>query len=425
VDSNDLTPLEKRLIASLDVEGMIAATQSLVRIPSWGGRETEAQEAVAALLEDAGLETDVWEIDLPDVQAHPQASWEIERDRALGVVGSLSGVGDGPTLILNGHVDVVPPGDHALWTHAPFDGVVENGRLYGRGALDMKGPLMAGLFAMKTVRDAGVALSGCVRLHSVIGEEDGGLGTLASILRGYRGDAAIVMEPTDLSIAPVQAGCLNFRVRVPGLAAHGAVRTEGVSAFEKAFFIYEAIQALEESRNADCAQDELFAGYEVPFPISIGIMSGGDWASSVPDHVVMEGRLGVRPGEGLEDARSNLEQAIAEAAAADRFLSDHPPKVEWWGGRFLPASTPVEHRVVRCLQSAATAVHGTTPELRGVPFGADAGLLQAVGDTAPVLFGAGDIRRAHRPDEYVEVDGLTRMARTLAVMITRYCGVDR
>lgn len=403
---------------------MISAAQRLVRIPSWGGAETEAQEAVAALIEDAGLEVDVWEIDLPEVQAHPAASWEIERDRALGVVGSIEGAGTGPTLLLNGHVDVVPPGDEALWTHPPFEGVVEDGRLFGRGALDMKGPLMAGLFAMKAVKSSGVDLSGCVRLQSVIGEEDGGLGTLATILRGYRGDGAIVMEPTDLSVAPVQAGCVNFRVRVPGLAAHGAVRDEGISAIEKAFALYEAIQKLETDRNLGFSQDPLFVRYRVPFPISIGTISGGDWASSVPDHVAMEGRLGVRPDESLDHACTALERCVAEAADSDPFLSSHRPQVEWWGGRFLPASTALDHRLVVKILESTAAVHRAAARLEAVPFGADAGLLQAVGRTPPVLFGAGDIRRAHRPDEFVEIMALEQMAKTLAVMILRFCGTE-
>ena len=402
---------------------MLRAASALVRIPSWGGDETPAQEQVAALVSDAGLTLDQWDIDVAGTQKHPDCSWEIEREHAMGVVGSLEGSGDGPILLLNGHVDVVPPGDERLWAHPPFSGVVADGFLHGRGALDMKGPLMAGLYALKAVRGSGVRLRGSARLVSVVGEEDGGLGTLAAILRGYTGDGAIVMEPTDLAVAPVQAGCLNFRLRVPGLAAHGAVREEGVSAFEKLFVVFQALQRLEQERNA-VIEDPGYARYRIPYPISVGTLGGGDWASSVPDHARMEGRIGVRPGETLAEARAALEGCVAQAAAADAFLSAHPPLVEWWGGRFLPASTPLDHPVASTLMQAVGGVTGRPARIEGVTFGADAGLLQHVGNTRSVLFGAGDIRAAHRPDERVRVADLETMGRALAAMIVGFCGVD-
>jgi acetylornithine deacetylase len=402
---------------------MIEAAQRLVRIPSHGGEETAAQEAVADIADGMGLDLDVWEIDLDAVQAHPAASWEIARDRALGVVASLGGSGNGPTLLLNGHVDVVPPGDPSMWSDPPFAGVVRDSRLYGRGSLDMKGPLMAGLFAMKAIVDSELELEGTVRLMSVVGEEDGGLGTLAAIQRGYRGDGAIVMEPTRSVVAPVQAGCLNFRVRVPGRAAHGAIREEGVSAFEKLFDMYTAIMALEERRNRKTDGDALFAPYRIPFPISVGTLRGGDWASSVPDHATMEGRIGVRPEESLDEARGSLEAAVADAASRDAFLRAHPPVVEWWGGRFLPAHIALDHPLVEAVNRAATEAAGEAHAFEAVPFGADAGLLQHIGDTPALLFGAGDIRRAHGPDEYIDTQELTQMARTLARTIVDYCGV--
>jgi acetylornithine deacetylase len=169
----------------------------------------------------------------------------------------------------------VPPGDPALWTHPPFDAVVKDGRLYGRGALDMKGPLCASLFALRALRKAGVTLQGDLILESVVGEEDGGMGTLAAIVRGYRAQGAVVTEPTGLAVAPALAGALNFRVHVPGRAAHGAVRLEGVSAIEKFVPLYEAIMALEAERNRALAGDPLFRSYALPFPISVGTIRGG------------------------------------------------------------------------------------------------------------------------------------------------------
>ncbi|MGD8320449.1 MAG: ArgE/DapE family deacylase [Gemmatimonadota bacterium] len=420
-----LNALEARVAALVDEEGLVDAARSLVRVPSVGGEEGPAQRLMAALLEGAGLEVDVWEIPMDEVRAHPAYAAEIEREAPLGVVGTLRGEGGGGGrhLILDGHVDVVPAGDPALWTHPPFSGTVAGGRLWGRGALDMKGPLTAGLFALEAIRRAGVRLAGTVHLLSVVGEEDGGMGTLAAILRGYRADGAVVMEPTELAVAPAQAGCLNFRIRIPGQAAHGAVREEGVSALEKLFPVYAALQELEAERNRRLGGDPLFHRYRLPFALCVGTVRGGDWASSVPDHVTVEGRLGTAPGEAPEDARRELAQALDHAAGRDPWLRDHPPVLEWWGGRFLAARTDPAHPLVEAVQGAAAEVLQRPVPLEGMTYGADMGLLANVAEVPTVLFGAGDIRRAHRPDEHVEITDLVAMARALAVAALRFCGV--
>jgi len=419
-----LTAVEQVVLESLDLDGMVEGVRELVAIPSWGGRETPAQEWVAERIEAFGLALDLWEIDLEELAGHPAYSAELERDRALGVVGSLEGGEEGgSTLVLNGHVDVVPPGEEGLWSRPPFEGAVEDGAVHGRGSLDMKGGLVAGLFALKAVRDAGVRLDGSVHLQSVIGEEDGGSGTLAAVLRGYTGAGAVVMEPTKLSVAPAQAGAFNFRVRVPGRAAHGAVRNEGVSALEKAIVLHREILALEEERNRRLRSDPLFEGYSLPFPICIGTIRGGDWASSVPDHVTFEGRFGVSPAEEIEEARKSLERRIAEAADGDSFLRENPPSLEWWGGQFAPARTDPEHALVRTLTASFRDVTGREPRVEGMPYGADMGILVLEGGTPTVLFGPGDVRRAHRPDESVAITELEATARSLALLILRFCGI--
>lgn len=417
-----LTPLESRVAEAVDVSALVETAQRLVRIPSWNGNETPAQELMAELMDVAGLEVDRWPIPMVEVASHPHYAAEIPRKEALGLVGTLRGTGGGRDLILDGHVDVVPPGDEALWTHPPFAGVAEGGRLYGRGALDMKGPLAAGLYALDALRRAGVELAGTVHLFSVVGEEDGGMGTLASILRGYRAHGAVVMEPTELVVAPAQAGCVNFRVRVTGKAAHGAVREEGVSALEKLFPVYRALQGLEKSRNRRLGGDPLFLRYQTPFALCVGTVRGGDWASSVPDHVTVEGRLGVAPGEDPDAARREMAEALAAMAGDDPWLSDHPPVLEWWGGRFLAARTDPAHPLVEALQSASSSILERDVPLAGMTYGADMGLLANVAQVPTVLFGAGDIRRAHRPDEYVDVADLAAMARSLAIAAVRFCG---
>ncbi|MDX1570028.1 MAG: M20/M25/M40 family metallo-hydrolase, partial [Xanthomonadales bacterium] len=164
--------LQEKVLAEVDLAGLVDTLCELIAIPSEGGYETPAQERMAELMATVGLTTDVWSIDFESLRRHPAYTVEIERDQGLGVVGSF-GSGKGPTLILNGHIDVVPAGEAARWSVPPWQGTVRQGRVFGRGSVDMKGGLCCALFAVKAVRDAGVKLAGTVVIHSVIGEEDG------------------------------------------------------------------------------------------------------------------------------------------------------------------------------------------------------------------------------------------------------------
>lgn len=420
--SPDLTGTEARVLAAIDTDGLLGTISRLVEIRTDRGRETPAQEQMAEWMTEAGLDVDIWEIDFEDLRAHPRFSIEIERGRSLGVVGSL-GHADGPgrSLILNGHIDVVPAGDESRWTVPPWQGTIRDGNLLGRGALDMKGALCCGLYAARAIAHAGVELNGRLLLQSVIAEEDGGAGTLAAILRGYTADGAVVIEPTCLSLAPAQGGALNFRIHVRGRSAHGALRTEGVSAIDGFIPIYRALQALEARRTSGVA-DPLFAHYEVPFPLCVGTVRAGEWASNVPESLCFEGRYGVAVGEEPAEAQAMFEEAVAEAARSDPWLERHPPKVEWWGGQFHPAATDPSDPIVRTVADAFRDVEGREPRIEGMPYGADMQLLVNVGHTPTVMFGPGDVRNAHRPDEWVPIAELETVARTLALTALRFCG---
>lgn len=430
----NLTPTEARVLAAIDMDGLLDTVSRLVAIPTDRGRETPAQERMAEWMAAAGMEVDVWEIDFEELAMHPRFSIEIERGRSLGVVGSLGG-GDGSlggtdrrdgrspgrSLILNGHIDVVPAGDLSRWTVPPWQGTIRDGNLVGRGALDMKGALCCGLYAAGAVADAGVELDGRLMLQSVIAEEDGGAGTLAAIQRGYTADGAVVIEPTRLSLAPAQGGALNFRIHVRGRSAHGALRTEGVSAIDGFIPIYRALQALEARRNSGVS-DPLFAHYEVPFPLSVGTVRAGEWASNVPESLCFEGRYGVAVGEEPAEAQAMFEQSVAEAARSDPWLKRHPPEVEWWGGQFHPAATDPADPIVRTVADAFRDIEGRQPRIEGMPYGADMQLLVNVGHTPTVMFGPGDVRNAHRPDEWVPIAELETVTRTLALTALRFCG---
>jgi acetylornithine deacetylase len=413
--------IERRVLDAIDVDGLLAYLCELVAVPSLDGEESAAQEHVAAQMRIIGLDVDVWPLDFAELSRHPAYSVEVDRPYGLGVVGSL-GQGHGRSLILNGHVDVVPAGDLDNWHYPPWQGTIANGRVYGRGALDMKGGLCCALFAAKAIQEAGVELQGKLMIQSVIGEEDGGVGTLATVVQGYRADAAIIMEPTELMVAPAQAGALNFRVTVPGFPAHGCFRQEGVSAIEKFFPIYQALMQLEAERN-EKVTDPLFVAYSLPYALTIGTVKAGNWASTVAESLTFEGRFGVAVDEDLADARQQLEQKVAEAAQADEWLRQHPPRVEWWGGQFAPASIPADHPIVTTVCQAYAQVTHKPAQVQGMTYGADMRLLVNEGNIPTLLFGPGDVRKAHQPDEYVPVDELVATVQTLALTALRFCGI--
>jgi acetylornithine deacetylase len=287
----------------------------------------------------------------------------------------------------------------------------------------MKGGLCCALFAAKAIRDAGIRLKGNLLVESVIGEEDGGIGTLATSLRGYRGDGAIVLEPTALKVAPAQAGALSFRITVPGLSAHASVREEGVSAVEKFLPVYEALRRLERQKNGS-RKDPLFRRYKLPYALNVGTVRAGVWPSSVAESLVLEGRYGIGIREKVPAARRAFESAVRDAARRDPWLRRHPPRVEWWGGQFEPARIPARHPLIRTVQEAFRDANGARTSLEGMPYGSDMRILVHVARTPTVLFGPGDVRQAHRPDEFVTVQDLTMATRAVAVAAIRFCGIE-
>ena len=415
-----LSPIEAEVLNRIDRDAMLADLAALISIESLGGHEAPAQEWMAARLRRMGADVDTWDIDIASLQDHPAFSMEVPRERGVGVVGSF-GEAAGRTLILNGHVDVVPVGDITQWTAPPFAATVRNGHVIGRGACDMKGGLAAALAAMRAIIDARARIGGRVALHSVIAEEDGGAGTLATLLRGHTGDGALSMEPTELMLAPAHAGALSFRIRVPGLSAHGCVREEGVSALETFRPVHDALLALEADRNRRLRQP-LFERYRLPYALSIGKVFAGDWPSSVPDLLICEGRFGIAPGEDAEAAKRQFEQAVNHATHRDPYLEEHPPTIEWWGGQFMPAMTPMDSPIVAQTQAAIASVTGDTARVEGMTYGADMRLMVNQGGIPTVLFGPGNVRHAHRPDEFVPIEDLMTVARVIAVLALRFCG---
>jgi acetylornithine deacetylase len=421
---SELPPSVADALAAVDESALVALVQDLVAVPTVTGSaaESEGQHRLESRLRAAGLDTDLWSIDLPSTTADPEfPGMEAPREEGWGLVGSWSGSGDGPTVVLNGHLDVVPTGAPGLWSVDPWQGAVRDGRIYGRGTCDMKAGLACQVMAVEALRRAGVRLRGTVQLQSVVGEEDGGLGTFATLRRGHRGDLAVICEPTSGDLVTASAGALTFRLVVPGRSAHGSMRLEGVDAVEKYLQVHLALRRLEARRNRDA--DPLMARLALPYPLSVGTVRAGDWASSVPDELVAEGRLGVALGEPVEHARAELEAAVAEVCAGDRWLAENPVRVEWCGGQFASGAVSPESPVARLVAESHARLHGSRPAVLGVPYGSDQRLLTGLGGVPAVLYGPGSAAQAHTADEYVPVDELVRVTQTLVLLVATACGV--
>lgn len=391
-----------------------------VREPTLPGQEARYQLRIAELYRELGLDTDLWEIDIESLKGNPL--FHCQRDNLDGspnVVGTWKGTGGGRSLILNGHVDVVPEGDHAQWEQPPYSGEVINGCLYGRGATDMKGGNLSAYVAVATLKALGVRLKGDVILQSVIEEEAGGAGTLAALERGYLADAALIPEPSEQKLFPRQQGSRWFRLRVTGIKAHGGTRYEGVSALEKSVAVIAAVQALEARRNA-ALDDPLYQGVPIPLPINLGRIEGGDWPSSVPDEITLEGRIGVGPGETVAAAEQALRKAMMALADEDDWFVEHPVEVEFYGACWQPGSIALENPLVDRLCAAFEQVHQRKPQLQASPWGTDGGLLSQYGVPA-LVFGPGITRMAHFPNEHIRLDDVFDVAEIMALTLIDWC----
>ena len=388
---------------ALDSDALLRDVAAVVRIPSVTGRERRALEALAAMAADLGLDAELHRHELARLRSHPDhPGEEAPRDELWGLEVTLPGSSPG-RVCFNGHVDVVGPGT-VPWRHGPWSGALEDGRLHGRGAVDMKGAVVAALHALAALRGTRTPT---IVLQCVASEEDGGLGTFAALERDSAFDAAVIPEPTGFEIVCAQAGALTFRGVVPGRSAHAATRLEGCSAIDRYVRVHAALHEHERRVNADI-QHPLMRRLELPYPLLVGRVSGGEWSSSVPDRVEFEGRLGVPVGADAAEARAALEDVVAGALDD----GEAPAAIDWTGGAFLPGETPSEHPWVGAVAAAVEAERGSPPARVGVPYGADMRLFTARGIPC-VMVGTSGLERAHAVDEWVAADELIALARVL------------
>ena len=398
-------------------------TSELTSLPSLRGQEATAQDFMARSFRERGLTVDRWKINVDDIKNLPGFSpVAVSYDDAWNVVGTHRAANPkGKSLILNGHIDVVPTGPLDMWTTPPFSPRIENGWLYGRGGGDMKAGLVAALYALDAVRDAGFKPAADVYLQSVVEEECTGNGALACLQRGYRADAAIIPEPSGDRLGSAQVGVMWFQVKVRGRPAHVAVAGSGSNAIEACFPLIHALHELEHAWNAD--KHPMFKDEAHPINFVVSKIEGGDWTSSVPSWCTFDMRIGIYPGQDLAVVRRLVEKRVATAARGDRFLSNNPPQIVYHGFQAEGYVLENADAPAGVLESCHRQVYGEALERRVFTGTTDARFFGLYAGIPAMVYGptAEDI---HAFDERVDLESVRKVTQTIALFIADWCGLE-
>jgi acetylornithine deacetylase len=299
----------------------------------------------------------------------------------------------GRSLILQGHVDVVPEGPHRMWTHPPYDPVIVGDWLYGRGGADMKAGHAANFFCLDALKRLGLQPAATLYLQSVVEEESTGNGALMTHLRGYRAAAVLIPEPEDEKLVRANVGVLWFTLDVTGEPAHVRDMGAGANAIDAAYRVIADLRRLEEEMNADKAGRPHFEDQAHPINLNIGKIEGGDWGSSVPCWARVQCRLAIYPGMAAHDAARRVEDHVRAFSRTDRYLANNPPRVTFNG--FMAEGYVLEP-----------------------------GTEAALYDQVPALCYGPVSQNIHAFDERVSVTSLRRITVAMALFVAEWCGVE-
>ncbi|MBP2299152.1 M20 family metallopeptidase [Azospirillum picis] len=406
----------------------VGLLSDLVRQPSTLGNEAGAQAVMADRFAALGLEVDRFEVDEAAISRLPGFSPPVlpgayaGRENVVGIHRPREA--RGRSLILNGHIDVVPAGPAELWTTPPFEPRIADGRLYGRGAGDMKAGIAAYTAAFDALARLGFRPAAPVYLQSVIEEECTGNGALACLHRGYRAEAAVIPEPFNHSISIAQVGVMWLRLVLTGTPAHVLDTSAGTNAIEAAYALAARLKALEVRWNEPDCRHSAFCGHRHPLNINLGRIEGGEWPSSVPTRCTLDLRLGFFPGQEPEAVRAEVAQAVAEACDGDPLLAGVQVELQWNGFQAAGCDIDPAHPLVTLLADSHRAVRGGEPERVALTCTTDARFFALYGDTPATCYGP-EATRIHGIDESVSLDSLRDVTRVLALFIAGWCGLER
>jgi acetylornithine deacetylase len=391
------------------------------------GGEARVQELIAERMAALGAKVERWEPSAEALAPYAgRAGYYPGRDfrGRPNQAATLKGAGGGRSLLLTGHVDVVPPG--AGWTVEPFGGLRRDGRVYGRGAVDMKGGLGAMILAVEAVVRSGLRPHGDIIVGTVVDEEAGGMGTLDFAVHGYRADGAILTESTNLHVAPLCRGILWGKLILHGRSGHielpqGDWRDGGaVDAIGLARFYLDAFDRL----NGDWARRKRHPHLPTPCQIYVAQVEAGEYPTAFANRAEITFDAQYLPSEQDEmrlgsRVKQEITDYVAAVAASDPWLREHPPQIEWLVDADC-GETPADHPFVQtCLQSLQRM--GQPAIVEGVSAHTDMGWFCNVG-IPTVNFGGGEMRVAHQNDESISEEDLLSTATMIAYTILDWCG---
>jgi acetylornithine deacetylase len=418
-----MADVRKTILDTIDAhrDKAIAFLQEIVAIPSVTGDEGKIQAYLAAYLRNLGLEVDLWESDWEALKKHP-GYIPVDRgyDGRPNIVATWKGSGGGRSLLLNGHTDVIPVGNGEGWSDNPWSGKISDGRIYGRGACDMKSGVASHVLAVEFLKAAGVRPRGDVFINVVIDEEVSGHGTLDTVMRGYTADAGISGETSGLAVQPACVGRIWFEIEIQGKPAGIQRRYQGVSGIELGYKITKVVEALESKRVAT-VKHPLYPKAIDALPCMIGAFHSGSFPSSFPATCLLKGSMATVPGEDHEGVKRSLVEQVARAAAEDPWLKDHPPKVRFVGYDAQASEIPRSHPIVELVSRNFAEVAGRPAEISGRQGAADTRFLNLYGNTPTVIFGPGSTAVMHADDEYVAIDDYLTAIKVMALSIHDWC----
>jgi acetylornithine deacetylase len=327
----------------------------------------------------------------------------------------------GRSLILQAHVDVVPPGPCDMWSNPPFEPVIEKDWLYGRGGGDMKAGHVANICALDALRAVGFQPAATVYIQSVVEEESTGNGALMTHLRGYRADAVLIPEPEDEKLVRANVGVIWFRVKVRGLPVHVREMSHGTNAIDATYRVISALRTLEQKWNAMNGSQRFFGKETHPINLNLGKIDGGDWASSVPSWCSIDCRIGIYPGVNARDAAEEIRNHVADFARSDPFLSKNPPAIEFNG--FLSEGYVLEpgSEAEAVLAQAHSFVSGRPLESFVTPSYLDARVYALYGRIPTLCYGP-IAENIHGFDERVSLTSVRKVTAAIALFVAEWCG---
>lgn len=413
----------QKILAEIDAnrEGAIAFLQKMVSIPSVTGDEAAIQKFVSDHMKSIGLSVDMWETNWEELKKHPGYR-PVDRGYAgrPNIVGILKGTGGGRSLLLNGHTDVIPVGKGEGWSDDPWSGKIKNGRIYGRGACDMKSGVASHILAVEYLKKIGLTPKGDVMINVVVDEEVSGHGTLDTVIRGYHADAGISGETSDLAVQPACIGRIWFEIEIHGKPAGIQQRYLGVSGIDLGNTITKAVAELEATRIATVTHP-LYPSAIDSLPCIVGSFQAGGYSSAFPANCLLKGSIGTVPGEDHEGVKRSLVEQVARAAEADPWMKDHPPVVRFVGYDAQASEIPRDHPIVETVSRCYTEVTGKQPVISGRQGAADTRFLNLYGRTPTVIFGPGSTAVMHADDEWVSIDDYMTAIKVMALSIHDWC----